>query len=86
MSELTNSEIQDAKLEAATCGAQPDSQYIEALLEERRGYEIHGRSERVADVDTALADRGYKQAAEKRSAAAPSAPKGRRSAAAPETA
>lgn len=86
MTELTNGEIQDAKHEAATSGAQPDSQYVEALLEERRGYETHGRDDRVAEVDEQLKARGYKEAGQKRAAAAKpeSAPKGRRSAPAEE--
>lgn len=86
MSDQTDREIQDAKHEAATSGAQPESQYIEALLEERRGYETHGRDDRVAEVDEQLKARGYKEAGQKRAAAAKpdAAPKGRRSAPAEE--
>jgi len=36
------------------------SDIIEALLEERRGYEVRGRKDRVAEVDKALADAGHK--------------------------
>lgn len=81
MPEPTNREIQDAKHDAATSGAQSDSQYVEALLEERRGYETHGRTERVAEVNEQLKARGYKEAGEKRavSVRSDSAPKGRRS-------
>jgi len=79
--EPSNHEVLDAKHAAATSGAQPESQYIDALLEERRGYAIHGRTDRVAEVDVELERRGYKAAAEARSAAKPSgAPKARRSA------
>ncbi len=40
--------------------AQRRQQWIEALLEERRGYATAGRADRVADVDRALADAGYR--------------------------
>lgn len=82
MSDLTDRETQDAKHEAATSGAQPDSQFIDALLEERRGYETHGRADRMAEVDEQLRARGYKEAGQKRAAASKpdAAPKGRRSA------
>lgn len=84
--EPTNRETQDAKHEAATSGAQPESQYVDALLEERRGYETHGRADRVAEVDEQLKARGYKEAGQKRAASAKpdTAPKGRRSAPAEE--
>jgi len=70
------------KREAATPGGPADDQYIAALLEERRGYETHGRDDRVAEVDEQLKARGYKEAGQKRAAAAKpdAAPKGRRSA------
>jgi hypothetical protein len=77
MSDQTDREIQDAKHEAATSGAQPESQYIEALLEERRGYETHGRDDRVAEVDEQLAARGHTEAAAARGKAAPKGVKGR---------
>ena len=48
-----------AKREAAA-NAQPDPEqgYIDALLEERRGYVVYGRDDRVADVDEQLRLRG----------------------------
>lgn len=52
---------------------------VDALLEERRGYELHGRDDRVAEVDEQLKVRGYEAAAKKRAAANPGAPKGRTS-------
>lgn len=51
--------------------------YIDALLEERRGYLIYGRDDRVAAVDEQLALRGYQEAAEARAAAAPKSTRGR---------
>ncbi len=53
-----------------------DQAYIDALLRERRGYEIHGKADRVKDVDAALAAAGYtrpeaKKAAPKERAAKP---------------
>lgn len=33
---------------------------IDALLEERRGYEIAGKADRAKQVDAALKDAGYK--------------------------
>lgn len=70
------------KREAATPGGPADDQYIAALLEERRGYEVHGRSDRVAEVDEQLAARGYREAASARATASGrrAAPKGRRTA------
>ena len=35
------------------------SKYIEALLAERKGYEIRGLADRVAAVDKALAELGF---------------------------
>jgi hypothetical protein len=48
--------------------------WIAALLEERRGYEAHGKTDRVRQVDEALRAAGYEE---------PSVPKvaGRRTAA-----
>jgi len=67
-----------AKIDAAVTGAAPERDpYIDALLEERRGYEIHGRTDRVADVDEQLALRGHQEAAEARAAAAPKTTRGR---------
>lgn len=53
-----------------------DQVYIDALLRERRGYEIHGKVDRVKAVDEALAAAGYtrpeaKKAAPKERAAKP---------------
>lgn len=67
----------DAVAEADAVEAARDEQYIEALLEERRGYVIFGREDRVAAVDEQLAIRGYKAAAEARAAAAPKSTRGR---------
>lgn len=51
--------------------------YIDALLEERRGYLVHGRADRVAAVDEQLALRGYQEAAQARAEAAPKSTRGR---------
>jgi hypothetical protein len=45
---------------------------IAALLEERRGYEIHGRKERVAQVDYQLALLGHEKAGGAKRASRPS--------------
>lgn len=50
---------------------------VDALLEERRGYELHGRDERVAQVDEQLAIRGHGDAAKARAKAAPKGVKAR---------
>lgn len=44
----------------ADATAQRRQQWIDALLEERRGYETAGRADRVADVDEALRVAGHK--------------------------
>lgn len=41
-------------------------EWIGALLEERRGYEVAGRADRVAEVDAALVAAGYKAPAGRR--------------------
>lgn len=51
---------------------------VRALLEERRGYVLYGKADRVAAVDEQLALRGYRQAAQERAKAAPARPQGRR--------
>lgn len=51
--------------------------YIDALLVERRGYLIYGRTDRVAAVDEQLALRGYQEAAQARAEAAPKSTRGR---------
>lgn len=67
--------------ETGTDDEQPDviewNGEVDALLEERRGYELHGRDDRVAEVDEQLAIRGYGEAAKARSKAAPKGVKGR---------
>jgi hypothetical protein len=45
-----------------------DQAYIDALLRERRGYEIHGKADRVKDVDAALAAAGYTRPEAKKAA------------------
>lgn len=69
--------LAEAKRADAGVGTQPDDDYIRALLEERHGYEVHGRADRVAEVDEQLALRGHKAAGEARAAAAPKAARGR---------
>jgi hypothetical protein len=55
-----------------------DEARVEQLLVEREGYAIHGRDDRVAEVDEQLALRGYKAAGEARAkASAKGAPRGR---------
>jgi hypothetical protein len=46
---------------------------VEALLEERRGYELRGLTGRVAQVDAALADLGFKVDTPKRTTRSPKA-------------
>lgn len=43
--------------------------YIEALLRERRGYEVRGLTDRIAAVDKALAAAGYTRADAKKAPA-----------------
>jgi hypothetical protein len=42
------------------------AQWIEALLEERRGYEVAGKADRVAQVDAELERAGHRQPARRR--------------------
>lgn len=67
MSEHHNGETAAEKnaREEKDVAAERRADTIRALLEERRGYEIHGNTERVKDVDASLKAAGY------------SAPKGR---------
>jgi hypothetical protein len=57
-----------------------DQAYIDALLRERRGYEMFGKDDRVKEVDAALAAAGYTRAEAKKAA-----PKERAVKAKPET-
>ncbi len=71
----------NAALDAASVDAAREKQYVDALLVEREGYARFGRIDRVAEVDAELERRGHKAAAQARSAAAPTKPRGRRQAA-----
>jgi hypothetical protein len=69
--------LAETKRDAAGVGTQPDDDYIRALLEERHGYEVYGRDDRVAQVDEQLALRGYGAAVAARAAAKPKTSRGR---------
>ena len=45
-----------------------NSPQVEALLRERRGYELYGNTDRVKQVDEQLAALGYTRATAKKSA------------------
>lgn len=45
---------------AANEAPDPERAFIDALLEERRGYAVYGRDDRVAEVDEQLRLRGVK--------------------------
>lgn len=45
-----------------------DQAFIDALLRERRGYELFGKADRVKAVDEALAAAGYTRAEAKKAA------------------
>jgi hypothetical protein len=54
-----------AKREAAATEApDPERAFIDALLEERHGYAVYGRDDRVAEVDEQLRLRGVEPPAE----------------------
>lgn len=75
------SENTPEQVEETPSNEQPDviewNGEVDALLEERRGYELRGRDDRAAAVDEQLALRGYQEAAEARAAAAPKSTRGR---------
>ena len=54
---LTEHQVQAAAKREAAEAAAPDT-FVDALLEERRGYAVHGRADRVAEVDEQLRLRG----------------------------
>ena len=62
MSEHHNGETAAEKnaREEKDVAAERRADTIRALLEERHGYEIHGNTARVKDVDASLAAAGYK--------------------------
>ena len=75
------SENTPEQVEETPSNEQPDviewNGEVDALLEERRGYELRGRDDRAAAVDEQLALRGYQEAVEARAAAAPKSTRGR---------
>jgi hypothetical protein len=52
------------KRAAANATEQPSDPYVGPLLEERRGYAMHGRADRVAEVDEQLRLRGVEPPAD----------------------
>lgn len=48
----------EATAEATDAARGREDAYVAALLEERRGYAMHDRQDRVAEVDAALKARG----------------------------
>jgi hypothetical protein len=58
--ETTTEEAPEPISEAEAAAALRKQADIDALLEERRGYEVYGRDDRVAEVDEQLRLRGVK--------------------------